>query len=153
MSVSNLGFLLHEVTRLLRRRFDRLVCETGLTRSQWQAVARLSKDEGMSQAALAEILEIEPITLTRMIDRLAAKGLIERRPNPRDRRSWSLHLTAAARPLLAELERHAEVARAEAFRGVSAEDLSRLEQTLGTVKANLWPLCHNVHIEKETAHG
>lgn len=153
MASPNLGFLLAEVTRLLRRRFDRLVCETGLTRSQWQVISRLSKDEGMSQAALAEILEIEPITLTRLIDRLNAKGLIERRPNPRDRRSWSLHLTGAARPLLAELERHAEVARAEAFRGVPSEDLVKLEETLGAIKANLWPLCHNPQFEKDTAHG
>lgn len=153
MSSSKLGFLLHEVTRLLRRRFDRLVCETGLTRAQWQAIARLSKDEGMSQAALAEILEIEPITLTRMIDRLAVKGLIERRPNPRDRRSWSLHLTEAARPLLEELETYAQAARAEAFHGISPEDLLKFEETLGVIKANLWPLCHNAQIEKESANG
>ena len=150
---SNLGFLLQEVTRLLRRRFDRLVCDTGLTRSQWQVVARLAKDEGVSQAALAEILEVEPITLTRMIDRLAAKGLIERRPNPRDRRSWALHLTTAARPLLATLEAQAEIARAEAFKGLPAEDIRKLEETLSAIKANLWPLCHNAEFDKESAHG
>ena len=150
---SNLGFLLHEVTRLLRRRFDRLVFDTGLTRSQWQVVARLAKDEGVSQAALAEILEVEPITLTRMIDRLAAKGLIERRPNPRDRRSWALHLTTAARPLLATLEAQAEIARAEAFKGLPAEDIRKLEATLSAIKANLWPLCHNAEFDKESAHG
>jgi MarR family transcriptional regulator for hemolysin len=153
MSSSRLGFLLQEVTRLLRRRFDRIVSDTGLTRSQWQALSCLARDEGMSQSTLADILEIEPITLTRLIDRLAAKGLIERRPNPMDRRSWALHLTEAARPLLAELETHAETARAEAYAGLSSEELLRVEETLGAIKANLWPLCHAVNIEKESVNG
>ena len=153
MSVANLGFLLQDVTRLLRCRFDRIVRETSLTRSQWRAISCLARSEGMSQAALAEVLEIEPITLTRLIDRMQAKGFVERRPHPRDRRSWSLHLTAAARPLLDELETYAAIARAEAFRNVATRDLLALESALGVIKANLRPLCHTACVERGTAHG
>jgi MarR family transcriptional regulator for hemolysin len=80
-----LGFLLHDVARLLRKRFEQRAKSHGLTRSQWQALAYLSKNEGIHQSGLAEILEIEPITLVRILDRLAERGLVERRPHPTDR--------------------------------------------------------------------
>lgn len=148
-----LGFLLHDVARLLRRRFEQRAGESGLTRSQWQAVAYLAKHEGISQAGLADLLEIEPITLTRILDRLAEKGLVQRRPHPTDRRSWSLYLTEAARPLLQEMERIAETIRTEALQGVAPEHLEALSETLTRMKANLWPNCQNHSIEKESAHG
>jgi MarR family len=81
-----LGFLLHEVARLLRRRFEQNARDFGLTRSQWQVLAYLANNEGINQSGLADLLEIEPITLGRIVDRLQARGLIERHPDPSDRR-------------------------------------------------------------------
>jgi DNA-binding MarR family transcriptional regulator len=152
MAAPTLGFLLHDVSRLLRRRFEQLAGGTGLTRSQWQTIAFLSRSEGMSQVALAECLDIEPITLTRILDRLSDKGLIERRPDPADRRRWALYLTPAAVPILKEMESLGEATRSEALHGVAPRDLVVLEQTLNRMKANLWPTCHQIN-EKEAAHG
>jgi MarR family transcriptional regulator, transcriptional regulator for hemolysin len=76
----NLGFILHDAARLLRKRFEQKARGLGLTRSQWQVLAHLARHEGIHQGALAEILELEPITLVRILDRLQAAGLIERRP-------------------------------------------------------------------------
>ncbi len=158
MSTPYLGFLIHDVARLLRRRFEQRAGGTGLTRSQWQTIAFLSRREGLSQAALAEDLDIEPITLTRILDRLSARGLIERRPDPTDRRRWALFLTAAAVPLLKEMETLGEATRAEALHGVTPQDLVKLEETLNRMKANLWPTCHDqirsdLITEKEIVHG
>src|SRR5437588_13105689 len=93
-----LGFLLHDVARLLRRRFEQNARGSGLTRSQWQVLAYLAKNEGINQSGLADLLEIEPITLCRIVDRLQALGLVERHPHPSDRPAWLLHITPAARP-------------------------------------------------------
>src|SRR5258708_21469911 len=81
-----LGFLLHDVARLLRKRFEQNARGSGLTRSQWQVLAYLAKNEGINQSGLADLLEIEPITLGRIVDKLQMLGLIERHPHPSDRR-------------------------------------------------------------------
>src|SRR5215467_10405364 len=131
------GFLLHDVARLLRKRFERRAKGLGLTRSQWQTLAYLSNNEGIHQAGLADILEIEPITLVRILDRLAERGLIERRQHPTDRRTWLLFLKDAARPLLEDMQRIGEATRAEALSGVPEADRERLFQTLTQMKTNL----------------
>src|SRR5947207_15571905 len=97
-----LGLVLHDVARFLRKRFEQRAREADLplTRAQWSVLAHLARQEGINQAALAQILEIEPITLVRLLDRLQAAGLVERRPDPNDRRARVLFLTAAAHPLL-----------------------------------------------------
>src|SRR5205807_3339760 len=136
-----LGFLLHEVARLLKRRFERHARGSGLTRSQWQVLAYLSLHEGINQSGLAELLEIEPITLGRIVDKLQMFGLVERRPDPSDRRVWLLHLTPAARPKLALLHRLGVVTRGEALAGVSDADIDRLPKTLQALKANLTDAC------------
>src|SRR5690349_2775122 len=100
----NWGFLLHDAARLLRKRFDQRARGLGLTRAQWQVLAHVNRQEGLNQTALAEILEIEPITLVRLLDRLEAAGLIERRVHPRDRRVRLLYVTEKARPVLAEMQ-------------------------------------------------
>ncbi len=107
-----LGFLLHDVARLLRRRFEQNARGTGLTRSQWQVLAYLDQNEGIHQGRLAELLDIEPITLGRIVDRLEILGLIERLPHPSDRRIWLLHLTDAARPKLTQLRKLGDITRA-----------------------------------------
>ena len=98
----SVGFLLNDVARLLRKRFEQRARaeELGLTRAQWQVLANLARREGINQSALAQHLDLEPITLVRILDRLEASGLVERRADPRDRRARNLFLTDAAHPLL-----------------------------------------------------
>jgi DNA-binding MarR family transcriptional regulator len=148
-----LGFLLHEVARLLRKRFEQRAGHQGLTRSQWQTIAYLSKHEGIHQAGLAELLDIEPITLVRILDRLAERGLIERRQHPTDRRTWLLYLKEAARPLLLAMQPLGEATRAEALSGISDEDRDRLFQTLSVMKANLMAASRIPGVEKEAHYG
>ena len=149
-----LGFLLHEVARLLRRRFEQNARDSGLTRSQWQVLAYLANNEGINQSGLADLLEIEPITLGRIIDRLQTRGLIERHPDPFDRRVWLLHLTPAARPKLAQLRRLGEVTRGEALAEVPEADTECFLKTLQTLKANLADACDaQVVGPKKVNHG
>src|SRR5690606_28746084 len=88
----SLGFLLADVSRLVRRRFDARARDLGLTRARWRVLPQLRRREGINEASLAEIMEVEPITLGRHIDRLVEKGFVERRPDPSDRRAWRLYL-------------------------------------------------------------
>src|SRR5687767_13222468 len=90
----SLGFLVADVARLLRRSMDRRLQALGLTQAQWRAIIHLSRNEGMTQATLAESLEIQPITLTRLIDRMESAGWVERRMHPLDRRAVQLYLTS-----------------------------------------------------------
>jgi MarR family transcriptional regulator, transcriptional regulator for hemolysin len=148
-----LGFLLHEAARLLRKRFEKRAKGLGLTRSQWQAIAYLSKNEGIHQGGLAELLEIEPITLVRILDKLAERGLIERRQHPTDRRTWLLFLKDAARPLLTTMQQIGEATRAEALVGVSEGDRDRLLETLTQMKSNLSMACRAPVGEREAHYG
>jgi MarR family transcriptional regulator, transcriptional regulator for hemolysin len=149
-----LGFLLHEVARLLKRRFEQNARSSGPTRSQWQVLAYLSLNEGVNQSGLAELLEVEPITLGRIIDKLQILGLVERHPDPFDRRAWLLHLTPAARPKLTQLRKLGDVTRAEALAGVSEDDTERLLKTLQTLKSNLTDACDSpVARQKGASHG
>jgi DNA-binding MarR family transcriptional regulator len=133
----NWGFLLNDAARLLRKRFDQRARGLGLTRAQWQVLAHVNRQEGLNQTALAEILEIEPITLVRLLDRLEASGLIERRLDPKDRRVRLLYLTEKARPVLVEMQKLGAATREEAMAGLSPEDRERLVETLIAIKSNL----------------
>ncbi len=133
----NLGFLLHDVARLMRKRFEQNARGLGLTRSQCQVLAHLARNEGIQQSGLADILEIEPITLTRLLDRLEEAGLVERRAHPTDRRIRQLHLTSKAHPLIAEIFTIGAATRGEALEGVAEEDRDRLFSVLSSMKANL----------------
>ena len=104
-SSANISFVLHDVARLLRKRFEQRSRMSGLTRAQWQVLAYLSLHEGIHQNKLADLIEIMPITLARLLDKMEARGFIERRPDPADRRAWLLYLTPQAHPLL---EDHAQ---------------------------------------------
>ncbi|MGE0700864.1 MAG: MarR family winged helix-turn-helix transcriptional regulator [Hyphomicrobiaceae bacterium] len=136
----SLGFLLADVSRLVRQRFDSRASGLGLTRAQWRVLAQLRRREGINQTALAEILEIEPITLGRHIDRLVDKGFVERRPDPADRRAWRLHLRAEVQPILDRLRAMSEATRAEALRGISEADADRLVELLLVIKGNMLAL-------------
>ena len=96
-------FALFETQRMLRLYADKLASRYGITRAQWAVLAKLERTEGLKQSELAELMEMQPITLTRLIDRLCEAGLIERRADPHDRRVNRLYLLPAARPLLAKL--------------------------------------------------
>src|ERR1700747_3374926 len=98
-----LAFTLNDVARLLRTYADQRAVEFGTTRAQWAGMARLDRSEGLKQAELAEMLDLQPISLTRLLDRLSDNGLIERRSDPNDRRAKRLFLMPAARPLLGRL--------------------------------------------------
>jgi MarR family transcriptional regulator, transcriptional regulator for hemolysin len=149
----NLGFLVHEVAHLLRRRFEQRSGHQGLTRSQWRAIAYLARQEGVHQAHLAERLEIEPITLVRILDRLEGRGLVERRQDPNDRRAWLLYLKDAARPLLVGMQAIGDASRAEALEGVSEADIERLVETLGRMKSNLAAACQTPVDTREPQYG
>lgn len=130
-------FLLHDAARLMRKRFEQNARDLGLTRAQWQALAYLARNEGVSQSVLADMLDIEPITLGRTIDRLEAQGLVERRPHERDRRVWQLFLREAALPLLEAMAPISEATRLEALAGVAESDRETLMRVLETARANL----------------
>lgn len=95
--------LLNDVGRMLRTEADRRARAHGMTRAQWVMLIRLDRQPGLSQKELAELLEVEPITVARLADRLEARNLLERRPDPQDRRIWRLHLLPEAQPVLDEL--------------------------------------------------
>ena len=103
----DIAFLINDVGRLLRTYADQKARRFGMTRAQWAVLARLERFEGLKQAELADMLDLQPITLTRLIDRLSDSGLIERRADPDDRRAKRLFLTPAAQPLMDRLERSA----------------------------------------------
>jgi DNA-binding MarR family transcriptional regulator len=133
----HLGFLLHDVARLSRKRIEQRMRTLGLTRAQWSVLAHIARNEGIKQNALAAILEVEPITLARILDRLQAAGFIERRPHPEDRRAWLPHLTAKAHPVLDQLFAHGAATREEALAGFSAEEREELIELLLRMKSNL----------------
>lgn len=133
----SLGFLIHDVARLLRRNFNRGVQALGLTQTQWRAIAQLSRNEGINQVTLADILEIQPISLARLLDRMQASGLIERRPDPRDRRAVQLYLTAEAEPILAALRAQAAETHRQALGDMGGEGHDQLIEALRTLKRNL----------------
>ena len=133
----SLGILLADVSRLMRRSFDQRARSIGVTRPQWRVLTMLIRHEGLNQGAIAELLEVEPITLCRMVDRLAEAGLVERRPDPNDRRAWRLYLTDKARPLLAELRVLADGLFEEALTGISPSEQVQLHTMLETIRSNV----------------
>jgi MarR family transcriptional regulator for hemolysin len=147
------GFLLHDVARLLRKRFEQNARGLGLTRSQWQVLAYLDKNEGIQQGGLAELLDVEPITLGRILDKLQACGLVERRAHPRDRRIWLLYLTGKSGPKLEAMRDIGELTRAEAFGDISEASREQLLALLGTMKANLAAACSEAPAERQISHG
>jgi len=135
--VDSIAFLLSDVSRLLRRRFDARARSLGVSRAQWRVLFALSRNEGINQTGLAEWLEVETITLCRMVDRLAEAGLVERRADPADRRAWRLYLTDQAQPLLARLTALGDAVVAEAVAGVDPAELDRAVATLTAMRNNL----------------
>jgi len=133
----SLGFLLHDISRLMRRDFNRRIGGFELTQVQWRTLAHLARNEGIRQVMLAEILEIQPITLARLIDRLVAQDLVERRPDPDDRRAVKLYLKQKAQPVLDALWAQSSQTRDAALEGFSDAQCGDLITMLTRIKINL----------------
>ena len=132
-----LGFALHDVARLLRTYSDQRARELGTTRAQWAVLSRLQRCEGAKQNELAEALDLAPITVGRLLDKLTAAGLVERRDDATDRRANRLYLTEKAAPALKELGALAEDLMGRALAGLDADDIRAMKDSLATIKANL----------------
>ncbi|MFV3076050.1 MarR family winged helix-turn-helix transcriptional regulator [Niveispirillum fermenti] len=131
------GAALADTARLLRRRFDQRLRFTGSTRAQWHAIFKISKQEGVKQAELAEVLEVEPITLTRLLDRMGDGGWVERKPDPTDRRARLLYLTDKAREALVPMRLVVDEIYEEALAGISPAERAELVRILSKIRANL----------------
>ena len=135
--MEDLPFEIAETAHAMRRTFDRRAASLGATRAQWKVLFRLTRMPGLRQVELADMMDIEPITLSRIVDRLDEAGLVERRADPADRRAWRLYVTDKAQPLVAELRRLGTELAAEAFAGLTPERLEFLRETLAQVRDNL----------------
>jgi DNA-binding MarR family transcriptional regulator len=133
----NLGTMVADVSHLMRRAFDERARGIGLSRPQWRVLTMLRRNEGINQGGLAELVEVEPITLCRMVDRLQEADLVERRADPADRRAWRLHLTEKARAILEEMRPMAFSLFDEAMTGLDAAERSELFRMLERIRTNL----------------
>src|SRR6476469_9235878 len=132
-----LAFTINDVARLLRTFADQKAALFGMSRAKWAVLARLDRFEGLKQTELADMLDLQPISLTRLLDGLSENGLIERRPDPDDRRAKRLFLTPAARPLLDRLRELGEDLMTTALAGLDQSKTSALLASLTTIKENL----------------
>jgi MarR family transcriptional regulator for hemolysin len=126
-----------ETATALRRAFDRRAASLGVTRAQWRVLARLSRTPGLRQVELAEQLDMEAITLCRIVDRLAEAGLVERQADPADRRAWRLFLTVNAKPLVKTLRTLADDLAGEAFEGLDPARRDTVRATLAVMRNNV----------------
>ena len=134
--METLPFEIGETAHALRKAFDRRAVGLGVTRAQWKVLFRLDRRPGLRQIELADMLDIEPITLSRIVDRLEESELVERRADPSDRRAWRLHVTARAQPLIAKLRAIADDMIAEAFAGIDPKDIEITRQVLSRAREN-----------------
>lgn len=133
----NLGTLLGQVARLMRRNFDERARSIGVTRPQWQVLSLLRSHPGSNQGTLADLLDVEPITVARMIDRLQEAGLVERRADPADRRAWRIHLTDKGEGFIDKLLPYGQQTLDAALDGIGASEQAQLLTTLSRVRSNL----------------
>jgi MarR family transcriptional regulator for hemolysin len=132
-----IAFNISDVARLIRTYVDQRARELGMTRAQWAVLARIDRNEGVRQGELADTLDLQPITVTRLIDRLCDSGLIERRPDPSDRRAKRLYLTPAARPVLDGMMPLGKEIMATVLAGIEPAAIEQLHTHLLTMKTNL----------------
>ena len=135
--IDKLGFLLHDAARLMRKRFEARASGLGLSAAQWRLLVRVAKEEGVAQARLAELLEIEPISVSRLIDRMEEGGWIERRSDSGDRRVRMIFPTAKSRDAYASVKGLAGEVYEEALTGMSMSERRALVAGLLNVIENL----------------
>ncbi|MET0310229.1 MAG: MarR family transcriptional regulator [Sphingomonas sp.] len=145
----SVGFLLSDVSRLMRRRFDERARSSGASVTQWRVLKILERQPGLNQGQIAELLEVEPITSCRMIDRLEESGFVERRRDPADRRAWRIHLTDRATPVLAELHTLAGEMIEDSLQGLNETQREELVAALNIIRSNLT----HAPESKEAANG
>jgi MarR family transcriptional regulator for hemolysin len=148
-----IAFTIIDVARMLRTYADQRARQFGISRAQWGVLVRLDRSEGLKQSELAEILDLQPISLTRLLDRLSESGLIERRADPNDRRANRLFLTPAARPLLAQLAELAIDMMATVLEGLDPKTTERMLRDLGLVKDNLRAAISRNATQQQAANG
>jgi DNA-binding MarR family transcriptional regulator len=134
--METLPFEIGETAHALRKAFDRLAVGLGVTRAQWKVLFKLTRYPGLRQVELADMLDLEPITLCRIVDRLEEAGLVERTPDPEDRRAWRLHVTAKAQPLIAKLMGVGDELVDHAFAGIDRKDIELTRQVLARIREN-----------------
>jgi DNA-binding MarR family transcriptional regulator len=152
----NFLFTLSEVQRMVRAWADREAARYGITRAQWAVLAKIDRNEGLKQSELAEQMEMQPITLTRLIDKLCDNGWIERRGDETDRRVNRLYLKKAARPLLGKLAGLRSELTATALEGIHPADAHRMLAQLETIKENVRNAVQNPQADasrKEQRYG
>jgi MarR family transcriptional regulator, transcriptional regulator for hemolysin len=146
----DLLFLLHDVARLLRVEADKRARQHGMTRAQWAILIWLDRQPGISQKELSELLEVEPITVARLIDRLEARGMVERRPDPRDRRIWRLHLLRPALDVIHEIDEHRADMTQIVTQGIDDASLETMIEALLRMKTTLTTTGARRSAENET---
>jgi MarR family transcriptional regulator, transcriptional regulator for hemolysin len=134
------GFLLRDVTRLYVQRFEQHAASLGLTLAQCKALMRLADCEGVTQVRLAELTDVDAMTLVRILDRMEAEGWLERRKDPRDRRVRCLYLTNEAKPLLDDIRHLIDITWEEAFAGIPKQKSEMVMELLDTVRSNFMEL-------------
>ena len=134
--METLPFEVGETAHALRKAFDRRAVGLGVTRAQWKVLFKLTRYPGLRQIELADMLDIEPITLSRIIDRLEEGGLVQRVADPADRRAWRLHVTVKAQPLVEKLRALASEMTANAFAGIDPKDIEITRRVLARVREN-----------------
>ena len=134
--METLPFEIGESAHALRKAFDRLAVGLGVTRAQWKVLFRLTRTPGLRQVELADMLDLEPITLCRIVDRLEEAGLVERTRDPADRRAWRLHVTQKAQPLIEKLKAVGARLIDEAFAGIDAKDIETTRAVLARAREN-----------------
>lgn len=133
----SLGFVIHDVARMLRWEFDKRAQTIGLTRSQWSVLAYLLREDGVQQQRLAELMDLTPITLTGLLDRLERDGWVERRPDPEDRRAKRIFLTEKVLPVMKKIQSLGKQVRESALEGLSEAEQQKLISLLLRVRTNL----------------
>jgi MarR family transcriptional regulator, transcriptional regulator for hemolysin len=132
-----IAFTIMDVARMLKTYADQRARQFGISRAQWAVLIRIERSEGLKQSELAELLDLQPISLTRLLDRLADNGLIERRADPNDRRANRLYLKPAAKPLLGRLSELGADMMETVLEGLDAKSIDRMLKELATLKDNL----------------
>jgi MarR family transcriptional regulator, transcriptional regulator for hemolysin len=134
--METLPFEIGETAHALRKAFDRLAVGLGITRAQWKVLFKLTRKPGLRQVELADMLDLEPITLCRIIDRLEEAGLVERVRDPEDRRAWRLHVTDKAQPLIAKLHTIGARLVEQVFAGIDPKDIEIAREVLARTREN-----------------
>lgn len=137
VSHEHIGFLIADISRMMRLEFQQRIEHSAITLAQSRALVYVSRHEGVRQVDLAQLLEVQPITLARLIDQLEGDGLVERRADPGDRRAYQIYLTPTAAQKLAIIEEVGASVREDTMQGLTPEERTQLHTMLSRMRGNL----------------